>query len=101
MSAMARNKKFMNRPNLDAAGEPNATGYRGEGERPDSIRRQEFRQGMRRGGIFGGMRALVDADERERERNPGMDRISFGKGRKKSLLGSRYVTAAMSAMRVK
>ncbi len=101
MSAKPKNKKFMNSPNLDAQGNPTATGYRGEGERPDSIRRQEFRQGMRRGGIFGGMRALVDADERERERNPGMDRISFGKGRKRSLLGSRNITAAMAAMRFK
>jgi hypothetical protein len=94
MSAKPKNRKFMNSPNLDAQGNPNATGYRGIGERPDSIRKQEFRQGMRRGGIFGGMRAVVDADERERERNPNM-----AKNRKKSLLGSKNVMAAISATR--
>ena len=91
---LGRNKSGQSSPNLDAAGNPNATGYRGVGERPDSIRRQEFRQGMRRGGIFGGMRAVKDADRREAERNPNMAR-----NRRKSLLGSKNVKAAMSAMR--
>lgn len=70
-------------PNLDAAGNPTATGYRGVGERPDSIRKQEFREGMRSGGLFGGMRAVKQADQRERARNPDMAR-----SRKRSLLGS-------------
>ncbi len=52
MSARPKNRKFMNSPNLDSQGNPNATGYRGIGRRPDSIRADEFRQGMRRGGIL-------------------------------------------------
>ena len=94
MSARPKNKKFMNSPNLDAQGNPTATGYRGVGERPDSIRKQEFREGMRSGGLFSGMRAVKQADQREMARNPDMAR-----SRKRSLLGSRNVKAALSAMR--